>query len=477
MCPVIVAAAFFCLLNNNILILRSKKSFTMGHKQTKTQLSHPTPKIFKLNTDCFDEIFEYLDVKDLYSFGRTCKRMNKVAGEYFKQNYSSHRIQCQRDGIYMFYRGKSGVQKFIEISRFNKFMTKMGIKIDNLDGNDSLKYIKSHINEFESTKYIQLSWLGIDNKLFEHLRQLLPQLEVVQNDNCYMNGDIYDLIFKYCKNLREIHFQNSSVGIRTNGELNWLLQEYPKLQYFELTPRDSYQIEELRDFFVRNPNVHRFSTSVDFLWDNRDILLNSKAKLDVLELKRISHTWSPLYKRQTPENILELLNRLHEQGFYKRLHIYVDDVDEKIGTSLASFKGLEFLYIRNLVEIYILAQLTNLRELMIWGGSRDMEILANALIKLERLYIFVSNIDEIMPFIRRSPKLNKIKFIPLKEGVVLNLTMLNAERAKLIGARKITIYTRDDVFLATKWTTRNGDTNLSFIEMRRLDSIVWNCTF
>ncbi|XP_031635597.1 uncharacterized protein LOC116348668 [Contarinia nasturtii] len=457
----------------------------MGHEQTKTQLSHPTPKIFKLNIDCFDEIFEYLDVKDLHSFGQTCKRMNKVAGEYFKQNYySSCRIQCERDGIYMFYRDKSGVQKFIEISGFNKFVTKMSITNDNFEYNYRLKYLKSHINEFESIKYINLRRLGIDNKLFEHLRQLLPQLEVVQRDNCYMNGDIYDLIFKYCKNLREIHFQNSSVGIRTNGELNWLLQEYPKLQHFELTPRDSYQIEELRDFFVRNPNVQRFSTSVDFLWDNRDILLNSKAKLDILELEGISpYTLSRLYKRQTSENIVELLNRLHEQGFYKRLHIYSSHIDERICTSLASFKGLEFLYIRELDEIYYLAQLTNLRELMIWGGLRDpkdMEILANTLIKLERLYIDNCKcIDEFMPFIRRSPQLNRIKIIPPYGliGEALNLAMLNKERAKLVGARKIIIYTRDDVFLATKWTTRNGDTNLRFIEMKRLDSIVWNHHF
>lgn len=46
------------------------------------------------------------------------------------------------------------------------------------------------------------------------------------------------------------------------------------------------------------------------------------------------------------------------------------------------------------------------------------------------------------------------------------LQITNEERAKLFGARKITIYVRHRDFLATKWTTRNCDTNLSFIEMR-----------
>lgn len=32
-----------------------------------------SPKLFQLNNDCFDEIFEYLCVEDLHSFGQTCK--------------------------------------------------------------------------------------------------------------------------------------------------------------------------------------------------------------------------------------------------------------------------------------------------------------------------------------------------------------------------------------------------------------------
>lgn len=61
-----------------------------------------SPKLFLLNNDCFDEIFEYLCVEDLHSFGQTCKWMNKVAGEYFKQNHSSARKYFKKDGIYTF---------------------------------------------------------------------------------------------------------------------------------------------------------------------------------------------------------------------------------------------------------------------------------------------------------------------------------------------------------------------------------------
>lgn len=44
------------------------------------------PMIFKLNIHCFDEMFEYLSLKDLLSFGQTCKGLQNVAGKYFKRN-------------------------------------------------------------------------------------------------------------------------------------------------------------------------------------------------------------------------------------------------------------------------------------------------------------------------------------------------------------------------------------------------------
>ncbi|XP_031633813.1 uncharacterized protein LOC116347378 [Contarinia nasturtii] len=438
------------------------------------------PKIFKLNIDCYDEIFEYLGVKDLHSFGQTCKRMNKVAGEYFKQNHSSAEKFCEKDGIYTVYSDKDGViDERIQTSGFNKFMPCISInyRYDSTRSWGPLKYIESHISEFESTKHIYLSKLCIYNETVKHFKQFLPQLEILQHRNCGMIGDFYDLILKHCMNLREIYFQNSAADI--NGKLNWLLQEYPKLERLELIPHECYQCEELRNFFVRNPNVQRFSTTRKFLWNNSDIFLNSNAKLDIFELKGFYYSTRPWQMSKFP---VELLNQLHKQGFYKRLYIYTNWVDDAFSTALASLKGLELLSVRRLSKSNNLAQLTNLRELILKCGSSatdgamDMGILANGLTKLERLYIKKGTIDDIMPFIRRSPKLNKIKFIPPHFWMRgnFNLTMLNEERAKLAGARKIIFYTRDDVFLATKWTTRNGDTNLSHIEIRRSDSLEWN---
>lgn len=39
--------------------------------------------IFKLDIDCCDRIFECLSLKDLHSVAKTCKAMQKIAGEYY----------------------------------------------------------------------------------------------------------------------------------------------------------------------------------------------------------------------------------------------------------------------------------------------------------------------------------------------------------------------------------------------------------
>lgn len=205
------------------------------------------PKIFQLNKHCFYEIFEYLCLKDLHSFGQTCKRMNEVAGDYFKQTHSWHRKFFKKDGIYTDIFNKHGNVRSIHTPGFNKFITCI-THYCNL--NDKHKYIKSHINEFESVSHIYVKCLN--NKSVKYLGKLLPQLEILHINDCLVDGDFYDLILKHCKNLKAIYVEYSNINF------NWLLQEYPKLEHLYLTPNQRHsQIDELREFFVRNPNVYR----------------------------------------------------------------------------------------------------------------------------------------------------------------------------------------------------------------------------
>ncbi|XP_031637726.1 uncharacterized protein LOC116351253, partial [Contarinia nasturtii] len=170
----------------------------MDHPQTKQKLSHPvgrdgsedagagpsnvesSPKIFKLSIDCMDEIFEYLSLKDLHSFGQTCKRMNKVAGEYFKQNYSSVQTWFNNgNGIRTYYSDKDGVRfQWIKISGFSQFIPSILI----VDGD--FNYIQSRVSDFESVERISIELSIIDIERIKFIQQLLGKLEMVELFHC-----------------------------------------------------------------------------------------------------------------------------------------------------------------------------------------------------------------------------------------------------------------------------------------------------
>lgn len=425
------------------------------------------PPIFKLDIDCFDEIFEYLSVDDLHSFGQTCTRMNKVAGEYFKQNYSYADKYCVNNGIYTFYSDQYEISysEFIHIPGFNQFIDRILIRGTNLG---ALEYIKRNRNKF-SIKHIYLLGFYINNDRIEYLKPLLPQLESVRIQKCDVDGDLYELMLKYCENLKEIYVQESNIS-----EHNWLLHEYPKLERFEILPRRSNRITQLGQFFLHNRKIQRFSTDPEFFWTHRDVLAKANIELDILEFKIFLEG---ICRRETFDALLGLLNRLYEQSFYKRFFIFNYEVDDISSNFLASVNGLELLCIGLFKDSYNIHQLINLKELTILSRTtvEQMEVLADSLVQLERLYIDnCGSIDVVMPFVRHSPKLNKITFVPPPTRKVLDLKMLNEERAKLFGARKITFYMRDRVFLGTKWTIKNGDTNLNFVEIKRVDSYEWD---
>lgn len=47
-----------------------------------------SPDIFKLNINCFEDLFEYLSLQDVIAIGQTCKRLNLVAAYIIQQLYA-----------------------------------------------------------------------------------------------------------------------------------------------------------------------------------------------------------------------------------------------------------------------------------------------------------------------------------------------------------------------------------------------------
>lgn len=416
--------------------------------------------IFILNTDCFDIIFEYLSLTDLHSFGLTCRTLNQIAGVYFRSNYKSSEKFSNHNGIYTAMYDNS---ERIQTSGFNRYITYISHYYEH---HQPLHYIQKHSEEFECINHLYLVCLKINAEKVEYIRNILPKIETIQIRQCTLNGDFYEILLKYCTNLKRIYIQDDLGYIIDENESPWLTQYYPLLKHLQITPRYSFKINELSTFLQRNASLKSFTTSSRCLWENRHELMDLNLQLDKLEIQILDNYHRHIMNMQS---MCCLLNEFHRRGFYKRLYLYVKRVDQKNSEHLASLNALEMLSIQQFTECYNLPSLINLTELKLNSGIKlkHSEIFAINLVNLERLTI--NNLSqsqvEIIPFIRHTVKLHRIR-MNHHQGA-LNLWKLNNEREKLTNAKKIVIFVPNNIFLQTKWITTNGIINLSCIEMRR----------
>lgn len=436
------------------------KSSLESNKREKRMKETSPPNLFKLDIDCFDEIFDYLSLKDLHSFGQTCKAMQKVAGEYFKQNYVGAEKFTNDDGIYTVC---SGIDHRANISGFNQYINYTSHYHNELG---PLEYIHRHGEEFTSITEIYLVCCEINETMVKSLQIILPKIEIVRVRQCTIVGDFFDKLLQYCGNLKEIYVQDDVGDILKERKNPWLQRDYPALETFQLTARNSFKVHELNAFFERNASIRTFLTTSGVIWRHCPELLRSNAKLDTLEIYDGFHVLSI-----TVQQFCNLLNQLHERGFYKKLRLNVTGPHQECGEQFASLRALESISIMHFSERCELFRLVNLKELTIYDGFNpiDMEILAKSLPKLHRISLNKATFDDILPFVQFSCNLNKIHASFTED--ILDLKYLNEIRMKLVGARKIILYVPDNIFLATKWNTRNGDTNLNCIELRRSTSM------
>lgn len=453
------------------------KSSSIENEYSAVPSKEFSAKIFTLNADCFDEIFEYLSLADLHSFGQTCRAMQKVSGEYYKLNFVAAEKFIGNDGIYTIHSDNSNVIK-TKTTGFNQFTQFLSHHYEDFE---PFRYIKTHSDEFGSVNHLYLVCVGLNSAKMSYFEGILPQIEIIQIRQCTIwNGDFYEIILQRLSDKLKRLIVQDDLGDIINRQKNpWLQRKYPALEHLELTPRYPTPIVELGQFFELNPNIRSLSISSHCLWMNRKQLMDSEIKLDLLEVK---HFDSDFYfyhmEKLNIQSMCTLLNELFERGRFKKLHLNLKDIDKESIDRMASIQGFERLSVKEINEItaQLISNLINLRELSILDCKNiDWDEVATGLTKLEKLFIQNANYDHMLTFIRRSTNLKLIKVIPKDKahfnGGVINLVALNEERKKLTNARKIVIYIEDNVFLATKWSTDYGDTNLSHIEMKRSKSL------
>lgn len=435
--------------------------------------SSQSPAIFQLTIDCCNAIFEYLSLNDLYSIGQTCHVFQLVAGEYFKRNFSSSEIFCCYDGVYTTYSDHEGVtNQRINISNFSSFITHMSNYYHVFGPH---YYIYTHSNEFTAINRINLVDVSLNRDRVKYIQTMLMKIEVLEISRCKFDDGFHENLLKYCVNLRRLHVHDDLEFVSEAEK--WLGETYPNLEHLELITRSPYKIHKVVPFLRRNKSLRSFSTSSCFLQFNQYQLLKSNIELHVLEVEDINDQIKCSVDGMNVQSIYDILNKLYKSGFYKSLRLKITNMDEECSNQLLSIHGLDGLYIKNFSKSFSLIHMINLKELNIFNDTNvtEVEILAKSLLNLTRVYLKNFTCNEILPFVFHSPKLQVLQLFPKHlNGGILDLNTLNKEREQLHGAQKVLIYVPDDIFLATKWTTKHGNINLSFVEMKRIDSIMRN---
>lgn len=251
------------------------------------------------------------------------------------------------------------------------------------------------------------------------------------------------------------------------------MASYPTLQHLKLIfIYDSYDqyipyIPELESFFDRNPSLHTLSLRSFIFFNNINAMLRTK-----LQLRELAIYYFHDYDH---EKFIRQLKTLHSQGFYQRLHLFVSIDEQQLFDIFSSLDALEMLFI---YDYTILSPMFNLLpQLKYLNFYRydetvenmmpvDFELIVKNLPNLEQISFNIVKSKTIEPFIQNSANLKSVIIGSLID--IRNLSSLNQKREQLFGARKVTIYPRQDAFLSTKWS--NKTTNFKLITIRRFES-------
>ncbi|XP_031638883.1 uncharacterized protein LOC116351003 [Contarinia nasturtii] len=192
--------------------------------------------IFKLNIDCFEVMFDYLSLEDLDAMGQTCKRMQRITGHCFQQNYGAAQVKFNDDGFYL---------NHVKIDCFNNFLQNVKIANDftdyiNSTGDDGAN-IASKLMDFvtklkhsTSIKVIDIFDVEIDEEndaivaRFYEMNEIVRKAENVTIRISYEN--VIDALLAQCSNIKYLYLKNFSI----RNECKWMHQIYPMLEHIEL---------------------------------------------------------------------------------------------------------------------------------------------------------------------------------------------------------------------------------------------------
>lgn len=405
-----------------------------------TEAAESKPKICKLNINCFETIFDYLSLGDLSAFSQTCKLMQKVSGRVLRSKYQFLRVFIDEYGDCL---SGDRFSKQINLNMLREYIELLTIDTD-------INTISlSQWQQFKSVKYICFCSTKFSGTEMQMIESILKNVNAVELSMCeFESSGLFQRMLELCKNLNHL-------AIRSSLDYNdtaWLLQKYPKLEHLAILPLTNEKLIELASFFELNTNVRNFMVDSDFLWINRNEIM--QIKFDELFIY-LSNDVCYVYNESKLAEYCGMLNKWYANGVYRRLHIF-GVPKQQIIDKLATIKGfVGFKSMGSLSEGIDFTPLTNL-EIFHFDNitieSLDMIQIAEHLKNITEISFYDANFNTILPFIQHSPKLKKIIIKYMDSDDDRNeLSAFNRERKKLYESMghvsKVSIYIPETQYL------------------------------
>lgn len=386
----------------------------------------PSAEGLKLDTVVVDGCelpFDYLMLEDLLSVGQTCKRLNQVVGFILRQYYPAVHTYVVHSSIYV------GIKKFFH-ENINKLAISGGLDIQHF------QYVQPKLRRL---KQIDLMYTTLNAEKIECLKGIFAKLEHLRIHRCEIEGNFHDsvLALHLGPNLKrlEIDCAISNPAIIGNGN-EWLGNKYPELEHFGCSglKGNGFYYEKLVTFLEINQNIS-LSIKQNHVEAFESWWVKAKVHLDELTLNM----------DYVDDEIRNILNRLYERGFYKRIKLVCENTRFATNVELNSIKGFVKMSVHGEVfnndgtKSIPSTMLTHLEELCIHSTEEVSNFCAlSSSLSLQRIEMYRAWFREIFPFIGKTVNMKTIYINRLIAGVhfdpytnVINLVALNKEREKL----------------------------------------------
>lgn len=145
------------------------------------------PHIFKLNIDCLHEMFELLSLHELIAMAKTCKLMQRAAGEFFRIKYIATKITY--DNFYY--------NPYREISVFAEYIPRIYLTCK------TWQFAQFVGTNFKSLKHIRLEG-SLSDRLIAHLKGVSHRVRVLDIVDCPNRNEFYQFLLQHCQCLESL---------------------------------------------------------------------------------------------------------------------------------------------------------------------------------------------------------------------------------------------------------------------------------